>query len=92
MAISKWFLCGADSAFEKDEALTWMFAEKAVRKGLLSATFMQTLPFSPGARDDFIGLTCHTKFTDESGVCFEIKAHQVETIGQMKSKWAAYTA
>ena len=92
MALSKWFLCDADGAFEKDEALTWTFAEKAAWKGLPSATFTQTLPFAPGARDDFIGLTRHTKFTDESGVCFEIEARQVETIGQMKSKWVAYAA
>jgi hypothetical protein len=86
MALSKWFLCGVDGTFEKDEALTWTFAEKVARKGLQSATFMQTLPFASGARDDFIGLTRHTKFTDESGVCFEIEARQVETIGQIKSK------
>ena len=39
MALSKWFLCGADGAFEKDEALAYTFAEKAARKGLPSAEF-----------------------------------------------------
>ena len=39
MALSKWFLCGADSVFEKDEALVYTFAEKAVQKGLPSAEF-----------------------------------------------------
>ncbi|OBZ65105.1 Chitin synthase regulatory factor 4, partial [Grifola frondosa] len=39
MALSKWFLCGAEGAFEKDEALAWTFAEKAALKGLPSAEF-----------------------------------------------------
>ena len=39
MALSKWFLCGAEGAFEKDEALAYTFAEKAARKGLPSAEF-----------------------------------------------------
>ena len=39
MALSKWFLCGADGAFEKDESLAFTFAEKAARKGLASAEF-----------------------------------------------------
>jgi TPR repeat protein len=39
MALSKWFLCGAEGAFEKDESLAWTFAEKAARKGLPSAEF-----------------------------------------------------
>ncbi|TCD60032.1 hypothetical protein EIP91_010853, partial [Steccherinum ochraceum] len=39
MALSKWFLCGADGSFEKDEHLAWTFAEKAARKGLPSAEF-----------------------------------------------------
>ncbi|KAF8471021.1 hypothetical protein JB92DRAFT_2838411 [Gautieria morchelliformis] len=39
MALSKWFLCGAEGAFEKDEALAVVFAEKAARKGLGSAEF-----------------------------------------------------
>jgi TPR repeat protein len=39
MALSKWFLCGAEGAFEKDEALAFTFAEKAARKGLPSAEF-----------------------------------------------------
>ncbi|KAG9313607.1 HCP-like protein [Chiua virens] len=39
MALSKWFLCGAEGAFEKDENLAFTFAEKAARKGLPSAEF-----------------------------------------------------
>ncbi|KZT18804.1 HCP-like protein [Neolentinus lepideus HHB14362 ss-1] len=39
MALSKWFLCGADGCFEKDEALAYTFAEKAARRGLPSAEF-----------------------------------------------------
>ncbi|KZT00733.1 uncharacterized protein LAESUDRAFT_731966 [Laetiporus sulphureus 93-53] len=39
MALSKWFLCGSEGAFERDEALAWTFAEKAARKGLPSAEF-----------------------------------------------------
>ncbi|KAH9833110.1 uncharacterized protein C8Q71DRAFT_774181 [Rhodofomes roseus] len=39
MALSKWFLCGAEGAFERDEGLAWTFAEKAARKGLPSAEF-----------------------------------------------------
>ncbi|KAF8587088.1 hypothetical protein K439DRAFT_1631064 [Ramaria rubella] len=39
MALSKWFLCGAEGAFEKDEGLAVTFADKAARKGLGSAEF-----------------------------------------------------
>ncbi|EPQ52010.1 HCP-like protein [Gloeophyllum trabeum ATCC 11539] len=39
MALSKWFLCGAEGCFEKDEALAYTFAEKAARRGLPSAEF-----------------------------------------------------
>lgn len=39
MALSKWFLCGAEGSFEKDEALAFTFSEKAARKGLASAEF-----------------------------------------------------
>jgi len=39
MALSKWFLCGADGYFEKDEHLAFTFAEKAARKGLATAEF-----------------------------------------------------
>ena len=39
MALSKWFLCGAEGAFEEDESLAYSFAEKAVTKGLPSAEF-----------------------------------------------------
>lgn len=33
MALSKWFLCGAEGCFEKNEQLARTFAEKAARKG-----------------------------------------------------------
>ncbi|THH06684.1 hypothetical protein EW146_g9537 [Bondarzewia mesenterica] len=39
MALSKWFLCGTEGSFDKDEALAFMFAEKVVRKGLPSTEF-----------------------------------------------------
>ncbi|KAF9788613.1 hypothetical protein BJ322DRAFT_1050061 [Thelephora terrestris] len=39
MALSKWFLCGAEGAFDKDESLAYTFADKAARKGLPSAEF-----------------------------------------------------
>ncbi|KAJ7588155.1 HCP-like protein [Mycena floridula] len=39
MALSKWFLCGAEGAFDKDENLAWVFAERAAGKGLPSAEF-----------------------------------------------------
>jgi len=39
MALSKWFLCGAEGSFDKDEGLAFTFAEKAARKGLPSAEF-----------------------------------------------------
>ncbi|KAI0762245.1 hypothetical protein C8Q74DRAFT_1289079, partial [Fomes fomentarius] len=39
MALSKWFLCGAEGAFDKDEGLAWTFAEKAARKNLPAAEF-----------------------------------------------------
>ncbi|KZV75975.1 HCP-like protein [Peniophora sp. CONT] len=39
MALSKWFLCGAEPGFEKDEGLAYTFAEKAARKGLPAAEF-----------------------------------------------------
>jgi TPR repeat protein len=35
---SKWFLCGSDS-FKPDEGLSFLFAEKAARKGLPEAAF-----------------------------------------------------
>lgn len=39
MALSKWFLCGAEGSFDKDESLAFTFAEKAARRGLPSAEF-----------------------------------------------------
>ena len=37
MALSKWFLCGADGCFAANEDLAYTFADKAARKGLPSA-------------------------------------------------------
>ncbi|POW19812.1 hypothetical protein PSHT_04281 [Puccinia striiformis] len=39
MALSKWFLCGADGHFAANEPLAVTFAEKAARRGLGSAMF-----------------------------------------------------
>lgn len=39
MALSKWFLCGAEGFFDKEEPLAYTFAEKAARKGLPTAEF-----------------------------------------------------
>ncbi|KAJ7487861.1 hypothetical protein FB451DRAFT_728615 [Mycena latifolia] len=39
MALSKWFLCGAEGAFDKDESLARTFAAKAAAKGLASGEF-----------------------------------------------------
>ncbi|KAJ1018979.1 hypothetical protein NDA16_004782 [Ustilago loliicola] len=39
MALSKWFLCGAEQYFEKNETLAYTFVDKAARKGLASAEF-----------------------------------------------------
>ncbi|EJD44310.1 hypothetical protein AURDEDRAFT_185086 [Auricularia subglabra TFB-10046 SS5] len=33
MALSKWFLCGSEGAFEKDEGLARVFAEKSAMRG-----------------------------------------------------------
>lgn len=39
MALSKWFLCGADGCFDKNETLAWTFAERAARHQLPTAEF-----------------------------------------------------
>lgn len=39
MALSKWFLCGAEGVFDKDEGLALTFAQRAAEKGLPSAEF-----------------------------------------------------
>ncbi|KAG8908678.1 hypothetical protein FRC00_011047, partial [Tulasnella sp. 408] len=39
MALSKWFLCGSEGVFEKDEVVAVTFAEKAAKKGLPVAEF-----------------------------------------------------
>ena len=39
MALSKWFLCGAEGCFSANEDLAFTFADKAARKGLATAEF-----------------------------------------------------
>lgn len=39
MALSKWFLCGADKQFDVNEALAYQFAEKAAQANLSTALF-----------------------------------------------------
>ncbi|UZJ57052.1 hypothetical protein CBS101457_006372 [Exobasidium rhododendri] len=48
LALSKWFLCGAEGCFDKNEALAFTFAEKAARKGLPSAEFAMGYYFDVG--------------------------------------------
>jgi TPR repeat protein len=48
MALSKWFLCGAEGCFDKDEHLAFTFAEKAARKGLPAAEFAMGYYFEVG--------------------------------------------
>ncbi|KAI9820890.1 MAG: hypothetical protein M1832_003523 [Thelocarpon impressellum] len=39
MAISKWFLCGYEGAFEKNEELAYVYAQRAAQSGLATAEF-----------------------------------------------------
>ncbi|KAI9676877.1 MAG: hypothetical protein M1817_006716 [Caeruleum heppii] len=39
MAISKWFLCGYDGLFEKNEELAYVYAQRAAQGGLATAEF-----------------------------------------------------
>lgn len=39
MALSKWFLCGAEGFFDKNEKLAWTFAERAATHGIPNAEF-----------------------------------------------------
>ena len=39
MAVSKWFLCGFEGVFEKNEELAFVFAQRAARAGLPTAEF-----------------------------------------------------
>ena len=48
MALSKWFLCGAEGCFDVDESLAFTFADKAARKGLASAEFALGYYFEVG--------------------------------------------
>lgn len=48
LALSKWFLCGAEGCFDKNESLAFTFAEKSARKGLPSAEFAMGYYFEVG--------------------------------------------
>ncbi|KAF4305480.1 Sel1-like protein [Botryosphaeria dothidea] len=39
MAISKWFLCGYEGVFQKNEELAFVYAERAAQSGLATAEF-----------------------------------------------------
>ena len=39
MALSKWFLCGAEGCFDKNESLAWTFAERAAKHRIPTAEF-----------------------------------------------------
>ena len=39
MAISKWFLCGHEGVFEKNEELAFTYAQRAANSGLATAEF-----------------------------------------------------
>ena len=52
MALSKWFLCGAEGCFDKNEELAFTFAEKAARKGLASAEFALAYYYEVGVGCD----------------------------------------
>lgn len=39
MAISKWFLCGHEGVFEKNEELAFIYAQRAAQSGLGTAEF-----------------------------------------------------
>lgn len=48
LALSKWFLCGAEGCFDKNECLAFTFADKAAAKGLPSAEFAMGYYFEVG--------------------------------------------
>lgn len=52
LALSKWFLCGAEGCFDKNEGLAFTFADKAARKGLPSAEFAMGYYFEVGVGCD----------------------------------------
>lgn len=39
MAISKWFLCGHEGVFDKNEELAFVYAKRAAASGLGTAEF-----------------------------------------------------
>ncbi|MCO5565487.1 hypothetical protein L7F22_019160 [Adiantum nelumboides] len=48
LALSKWFLCGAENCFDKNESLAFTFADKAAAKGLPTAEFAMAYYFEIG--------------------------------------------
>lgn len=52
MALSKWFLCGSEGCFDKNESLAFTFAERAARKGLASAEFALGYYYEVGVGTD----------------------------------------
>ncbi|KZV97618.1 HCP-like protein [Exidia glandulosa HHB12029] len=56
MALSKWFLCGSEGAFDKDEALARVFAEKSAMRGEREGEFAMGYYCEVG-----IGTPNHTK-------------------------------
>src|SRR5436190_14798048 len=39
MAVSKWFLCGHEGVFEKNDEMTFTYAQRAAQSGLATAEF-----------------------------------------------------
>ncbi|PWN23378.1 HCP-like protein, partial [Microstroma glucosiphilum] len=52
VALSRWFLCGAEGCFEKNEALAFTFAEKATRRNLPAAEFALAYYYEVGVGCD----------------------------------------
>ena len=72
MALSKWFLCGAEGGFEKDESLAYTFAEKAARRGLPAAEFAMGYYWEVG-----IGTR---RDVDRAIAWYEKVCHRVQTL------------
>jgi TPR repeat protein len=72
MSLSKWFLCGSEGAFEKDENLAYTFAEKAARKGLPSAEFALGYYAEVGVGRPKDLETARTWYTNVSNSCFRV--------------------
>ncbi|KAG8529324.1 uncharacterized protein KY384_005960 [Bacidia gigantensis] len=48
MSISKWFLCGYEGVFEKNEELAYVYAQRAAQSGLATAEFAMGYFFEVG--------------------------------------------